>query len=28
LRLDEIIEQPLESLLDDLWENTWRGLDP
>ncbi len=28
LRLDEVIETPLPLLLDSLWENTWRGLDP
>lgn len=28
LRLDEVIDSPLPSLLDSLWENTWRGLDP
>ena len=28
LRLDEVIDSPLPALLDSLWENTWRGLDP
>ncbi|WP_290703927.1 TetR/AcrR family transcriptional regulator [Amphritea sp.] len=28
LRLDDVIETPLPDMLDSLWENTWRGLDP
>ncbi len=28
LRLDDVIEVPLPDMLDDLWTNTWSGLDP
>ena len=27
LRLDDVVEAPLPTLLESLWENTWRGLD-
>lgn len=28
LRLDGVIESPLPDLLEDIWLNTWKGLDP